>query len=171
MRGGAGVKGRRACTGRAATAALAGLAVIALGACAAEAVPDEPVGEVVRPSYTVRLDSESSALDEYHLVEDDDGIRVETGPAGIAYRADDRIDSGDFTVEAAFVQYGAPLGYREAYGVFVGGRDLDGPDQEYTYLLVRPTGDFLIKRRIGEITETFVDWTPHDAVGGRRRGG
>jgi hypothetical protein len=62
------------------------------------------------------------------------------------------------------VQYGAPVGYREAYGIFVGGIDLDGPDLEYTYLLVRPTGDFLVKRRIGEITETIHDWTPHDAV-------
>ena len=28
----------------------------------------------------------------------------------------------------------------------------------------RPTGDFLIKRRIGEITETLADWTPHPSV-------
>jgi hypothetical protein len=126
--------------------------------------PEGETGEAARPSYTVRLDSESSDLAEFQLVEDDDGIRVQTGPAGISYRSDDVVSSGDFHISASFVQYDAPLGYREAYGLFVGGIDLEGPDQEYTYLLVRPTGDFLVKRRIGEITETFADWTPHTAV-------
>ena len=134
-------------------------------ACTAQAPPQTgAVGEAARPNYEVRLDSESSDADLFHLVEDDDGIRVQTGPAGIAYRAGDVVRSGDFLVEATFVQYDAPVGYREAYGIFVGGRDLDGAELEYTYLLVRPTGDYLIKRRIGEITETFVDWTAHDAV-------
>jgi hypothetical protein len=56
---------------------------------------------------------------------------------------------GCFFAQATFVLYGAPLGYREAYGIFVGRLDLGEPDQEYTYLLIRSTGDFLVKRRIG----------------------
>ena len=67
-------------------------------------------------------------------------------------------------VQATFMQYDAPVGYREAYGIFLGGIDLTGADLEYTYLLVRPTGDYLVKRRIGEVTETLVDWTPHPSV-------
>ena len=51
-----------------------------------------------------------------------------------------------------------------AHGLFLGGIDLAGEDPEYTYLLIRPTGDFLVKRRIGAITETLVDWTSHPAV-------
>ena len=62
------------------------------------------------------------------------------------------------------MQFGAPVGYREAYGIFVGGVDLSDEDQEYIYLLVRPTGDFLIKRRRGETLDVVVDWTPHEAV-------
>ena len=147
-------------------AAWSALVLLAGSACTAEPPPDptRQVGEAARPSYEVRLDSESSDPGQFELVEDDDGIRIQTGPAGIAYRTDDVMQSGDFRVEATFVQYDAPVGYREAYGIFVGGIDLDGPDLEYTYLLVRPTGDFLVKRRIGEITETLQDWTPHDAV-------
>jgi len=120
--------------------------------------------EAARPNYSIRLDSESSDPLEFRVAEDDDGIRVQTGPAGIAYRPDDAISSGDFTVQATFQLFDAPVGYREAYGLFVGGLDLDRVDQEYTYLLVRPTGEFLVKRRLGEITETIVDWTAHDAV-------
>jgi hypothetical protein len=148
---------------------MAGSLAISVAACGAQGAPasdasEGAVGEAARPSYTVRLDSESSDPSLYRLVEDDDGIRVETGPAGIAFRDDDVVRAGDFLAEATFVLYGAPLGYREAYGIFVGGLDLEEPDQEYTYLLIRSTGDFLVKRRIGEITETIADWTPHDAI-------
>jgi hypothetical protein len=142
------------------------MALMLTGGCAEEAPPESvgETGEAARPNYVVRLDSESSDLEQFRLVEDDDGIRVRTGPAGIAYRSDDVVSSGNFHIEATFVQYDAPVGYREAYGIFVGGLDLETPDHEYTYLLVRPTGDFLVKRRIGEITETLADWTPHTAV-------
>jgi hypothetical protein len=112
----------------------------------------------------VRLDSERSDPGQFELSREDPNLRILTGPTGIAYRAQDQITSGDFEVSATFVQYGAPLGYREAYGIFVGGRELEGEDLEYTYLLIRPTGDYLVKRRIGEITETIVDWTPHASV-------
>lgn len=124
-----------------------------------------PAGDQTAEAYQFRLDSERSDPGEFRTEQQpDDAVRITTGPAGIAWRAADRIGSGDFEVQATFVQYGAPLGYREAYGLFVGGRDLDSDDQEYTYLLIRGTGDFLIKRRIGETTETLVDWTPHPAV-------
>lgn len=53
---------------------------------------------------------------------------------------------------------------REAHGLIVGGSGLDGPDQEYLYFLVRRTGEFLIKVRRGDETETVVDWTVHEAV-------
>lgn len=110
------------------------------------------------------MDSESSDPTEFRVLEDDDGIRVQTGPAGIAYRPADAIRSGNMQVQATFRQYDAPVGYREAYGIFVGGIDLDTEELEYTYLLIRPTGDFLVKRRIGAITETLVDWEPHPSV-------
>jgi hypothetical protein len=156
--------------GRSPYAWIAGALAISVAACgareapAADASEGGAVGDATSPSYAVRLDSESSDPSLYRLVEDDDGIRVETGPAGIAFRDDDVVRAGDFLAEATFVLYGAPLGYREAYGIFVGGLDLEEPDQEYTYLLIRSTGDFLVKRRIGEVTETIADWTPHDAV-------
>jgi len=137
-----------------------------LSACAAEAPPRETAetAPVARPTYAVRLDSESSDVSEFQLVEDDDGIRVRTGPAGIAYRTDDAVQRGDMHLQATFVQYDAPIGYREAYGLFFGGVDLEGPDVEYTYLLVRSTGDFMVKRRVGPTTQTLADWTAHPSV-------
>ena len=145
---------------------LASLSVLA-GCAGSDGAPAEEAGETgpaARPSFTVRLDSESSDPAEFRLVEDDDGFRIRTGPAGIAYRATDTIGSGDMHVQATFEQFDAPPGYREAFGIFLGGIDLDGPELEYTYLLVRTSGDYLVKRRIGEITETLADWTPHPSV-------
>lgn len=145
--------------------ALGVLTLVSAMSCAEPRPSDSTeTGPEARPSYSVRLDSESSDLAEFQLVEDDDGIRVRTGPAGIAYRSGDVISSGDMHVQATFLQYDAPVGYREAYGIFVGGIGLEGPDLEYTYLLIRPTGDYLVKRRIGATTETLADWTPHPAV-------
>lgn len=155
------------CTGRSKRSRILSIVASVLAvACAAESPPQQTAESALaaRPNYSVRLDSESSALAEFLVVEDDDGVRVQTGPAGIAYRADDVILTGDMNVQATFLQYDAPVGYREAYGLFVGGIDLEGVDPEYTYLLIRPTGDYLVKRRIGAITETLVDWTFHPAV-------
>lgn len=145
--------------------------LLVAGACAEQPRPSGAVGKAARPNYSIRLDGEASESDRFHLVEDDDGIRVQTGPAGIAYRSEDAVAAGDFRISATFLQYDAPVGYREAYGIFVGGLDLQTPEQEYTYLLVRPTGDFLVKRRIGETTETLADWSEHDAVARVREDG
>ncbi len=148
----------------AATAALGALA------CASEAPPPdatEPLPDTREgplSSFEVRLDSESSDPALFQIAEDDDGIRVQTGPAGIVYREMDAVLSGDLQVQATFHQFGAPPGYREAYGIFVGGIDVPGPGLHYSYLLMRPSGDYLVKRRIGAITETLVDWTAHPSV-------
>lgn len=142
--------------------------LVSIAGCAEDVAPptEQPGPESATPpgSYTFRLDSERSDPGQFRLSEADGSVRILTGPAGIAFKSGDQVLSGDFRVEATFVQFGAPVGYREAYGIFVGGRDLESPDQEYTYLLVRPTGDYLIRRRIGEVLETFVDWTSHEAV-------
>lgn len=149
--------------------ALVAITAMAMAACSAEpppatADPDSLTRAGPLSSYEIRLDSESSDPALFQVAEDDDGIRVQTGPAGIVYRASDALMSGDVHVQATFRQFDAPVGYREAYGIFVGGIDLANPDLEYSYLLIRPTGDYLIKRRIGSMTETLVEWTPHPSV-------
>lgn len=135
-------------------------------ACSGEDASNTPDATEPLPGQTfeIRLDSERSDPGQFQFTEENGEVRIQTGPAGIAYHDTDVVERGDFRTSAVFVQYGAPVGYREAYGIFVGGRDLDTPDQEYTYLLVRGTGDFLVKRRVGETTETLVDWTPHGAI-------
>ena len=123
--------------------------------------------ETVPPSaledWNLRLDPGSGAGD-FQMVADSGGWHIRTGPAGITWHPADLVEQGDFTTRATFQELKPPPGHREAFGLMVGGRHLQAPDQQYTYFLVRGTGDYLIKRREGDQTRTLVDWTPSDAV-------
>jgi hypothetical protein len=56
------------------------------------------------------------------------------------------------------------LEHAEGYGLFLGGRKLEGAGQSYTYFLVRADGKFTIKRRDGEKVSELVGWKAHPAI-------
>lgn len=132
-------------------------------ACAPR-TPAEDTLPLLPGGYLVRVDSGRSDPGRFVLDEDAPGIHIMTGPGGIAWRPADSIPAGDFRIEATLTVRDAPVGYREGFGIFVGGRHLDGPDQEYTGLIVRPNGDFMVRRRHGATTQPLVAWTPHASV-------
>jgi len=105
----------------------------------------------------------NAALANVKFVTMGTGYHATLGPAVILWRAADSA-SGSYRIAATFTQTKAPR-YPEGYGLLLGGRDLAGAAQRYTYFLVRGDGTFLIKRRSGDST-SFVtpDWTPHAAV-------
>lgn len=90
------------------------------------------------------------------------GWHVTTGPAGIFYDPETRAD-GDFRVESTVFLFD-PEGRNEGFGVFIGGTDLEGDGQAYTYLLIRADGSVIVKRRDGDRTSTLLEWTKHEAV-------
>lgn len=112
--------------------------------------------------WTVRTDKAEESAAEIAFVDMAPGWHITTGPAAILYdprataRGTFRIESESFLFE--------PGTRNEAYGVFFGGRDLESDGLSYTYFLIRPTGDFLVKRRSGAETPVVVDWTPHPAI-------
>jgi len=86
------------------------------------------------------------------------------GTAAVLYREADKA-SGAYHAVATFTQTKPTgMGHGEGMGIIIGGSDLQGPNQAYTYFLVRQDGMFIIKRRAGEATSTVVDWTAHEAV-------
>lgn len=124
--------------------------------------PDQSVaGGSIAEGWAVRTDRGAS-LDGVKVVESQDGLDVTVGPAIVLYREADTA-SGNYEVSASLTQKRAPQHY-EAYGLFIGGRDLQGDDQTYTYFLIRGDGKYLIKRRLGERTTTISRWTDHAAV-------
>jgi len=91
------------------------------------------------------------------------GYHVTLGPAAIFWRDADTA-SGDYTAEAKFSQSEPPR-HREGYGMFVGGSDLAGPAQRYTYFLIAGNGQFLVKRRVGDSTAVVSGgWADNPAI-------
>lgn len=90
------------------------------------------------------------------------GFHATLGPSGVFYNKD-WTKKGNYKVSARFTQTKAPA-HPEAYGIFIGGDDLSDPDQEYTYFVVRGTGQYYIATRKGAQVTAVQPWTAHDAV-------
>jgi hypothetical protein len=91
------------------------------------------------------------------------GWHITTGPAGIFYHPANTA-SGNFSIELEIHFFDPGERNREGYGIFWGGSSLQDETQEYAYFLLRNTGEFLIKTRAGEETETVQGWTESDAI-------
>jgi hypothetical protein len=90
------------------------------------------------------------------------GFHVTSGPAAIYWNPKD-VAKGDYTVSATFTQTKAPM-HPEAYGLFVGGANLQDPSQEYLYFETRGDGKYLINHRAGNDVHKIVDWTETEAT-------
>ena len=120
-------------------------------------------GAGVPAGYTARTDRESDAIANARYTPRDGGAwEVQTGPAHVVWAAGDTA-SGRFTARARLAQLEAPS-HPEAFGLFVGGQDLQGPAQRYTYFVVRGTGEYLIRVREGAGTRDVRGWTAAPAL-------
>lgn len=121
--------------------------------------------DLTRPDgWMTRFDDPSASESDLEVfVEMPPGWHVTSGPAAI-YWSGASIE-GDFRAEME-VHLFEPGQRREAFGIIVGGQDLSGPGQNYSYFLIRNGGEFILKRREGTEAPTVQGWTGHDAVVG-----
>jgi hypothetical protein len=137
--------------------------------------PREPEGANLStpPTWHVRFDgghgdhgdhasvgSDSTA--DVYFVNMVPGWHITTGPAAIFYHPASTGD-GEYRAEA-LIHLFEPGDRLEAYGLIIGGRDLDGDDIAYDYFVIRKSGEFLVKRRSGEETSVLIPWTAHSAI-------
>lgn len=111
--------------------------------------------------WEMRLDRPNSTA-PIHFMSMDGRLHAILGPAGIFYQPT-ATANGNFTARGTFT-LNKPSEHPEAFGLFLGGRDLQAPNQDYAYFLVRQDGKFMVKHRAGNETHTLVDWTDHAAV-------
>lgn len=111
--------------------------------------------------WEIRTDRGQPAV-EISFDEMSPGFHITTGPAAIFYDPANTAE-GEFRVETEIFLFD-PGGRNEAFGLFIGGSDLEDAGQAYTYFLIRQNGGTLVKRRDGDGTAVIRDWTPHDAV-------
>lgn len=114
--------------------------------------------------WLMRLDraDDAAAMVEFQTMTP--GWHMETGRAGAGiFWMASMTASGPFTARGTFHLF-SPASHPEAFGLFVGGTDLNAAGQQYVYFLVRQTGEYLIKRREGSETTNVVGWTRHPAI-------
>ena len=149
---------------RSSLSAAALLAALSLPLAAQEHAPDPDhaqQGGTVPAGWTVRADKGDASGAKIQTM--GKGLHVTTGPAIILYRANTD-GSGPFHTLATFTQT-KPSKHPEGYGLFVGGKGLDGAARQYVYFLVRQDGSYLIKRRDGEQTsDVSKGWVESAAV-------
>jgi hypothetical protein len=115
------------------------------------------------PGWWARMDSPKEARTGLRVVPMGSGIHAVTGPNAIFFDPQQDWD-GQYTAKANFT-LNKLASHDVAYGLFVGGTDLDQDSQRYTYLVIRQDGKFLIKRRNGAKTMNVAgDWADHAAI-------
>ncbi len=119
-------------------------------------------GTGVPTGYVGRTDRPDQQLSAAKYAMSGNGWDVTTGPAHILYRPGDSA-SGSYTTSTTIEQLAAPA-HPEAYGVFVGGQNLDGPNQQYLYFLARGTGEMMARVREGDKTRNVLAWQKNAAV-------
>ena len=127
------------------------------------AAPKIEGGGVFPAGWQVRPD-EGGTLPEIKIVAMAPGWHMTTAASGIMYRPADQ-GAGSYDVTAKLHLFPEGPGHQEAYGVFIGGKDLAGTGQRYTYFLLRGDGTWKVKRRSGAATtDVTADWTAHPAI-------
>jgi hypothetical protein len=107
-------------------------------------------GGISVPGWTGRIDaSEAKAgqvLNNSKLAPQGKDLHVTTGPA-VTYWNPANKAAGDYTVKATFTEanYMGLNDHPHPYGVFIGGTDLDGPDQSLLYCAAYGDGTFIVR--------------------------
>jgi hypothetical protein len=91
------------------------------------------------------------------------GWHITTGPGVLLYPTANGDVSGNFSIEADIFLF--PESSAEEYGLFLGGRDIEGSaTPAYLAFVLRADGHAAILRRAGGQTTALADWQRHDAI-------
>lgn len=162
-------------------AALAAAAPLCAQQMAGHADPTHAIkGTGVLPTgWMMRFDppragQAAPTIDQINFVTMGSGYHFNTGPAAIYYNPKDKA-TGEYTVSATFSQRHS-MGH-EAYGIFVGGNNLQESNQSYLYFVIKPCrskgnctdpgatlGEILISARSSDGKPTAIVPITHDAA-------
>jgi len=119
-------------------------------------------GGVFPAGWTARVDDGTTAQVGFETMAP--GWHATTATSTIIYRDQDKA-SGSYELTSKLHLFPEGKGHREAFGIFLGGKDLQGPGESYTYFIIRGDGTFKLKRRAGaSVTDITKGWTPHAAI-------
>ena len=114
--------------------------------------------------WSVRADSGTGADDK--LTMEGDAIHIVTAGAPSntgAFFNPAWTATGNHNYSATFTQ-NVKATHPDAYGLLIGGSNLTGDNQAYTYFEVRQAGEFYIATRKGAMVTPVVPWTKNAAI-------
>ena len=121
-------------------------------------------GGVTADGWHARLDRDGDASGVLNFQSMGSGVHATTAGAGAAtFWQDGNMADGTYTISASF-RLMEPSGHPNAYGLAFGGSDLSGPNQEYSYFVIRQNGEYFIRNREGGELPVVEDWTAHSAI-------
>jgi hypothetical protein len=121
-----------------------------------------PDGWKWRLDAPARLVTEDAVPDSaWRFVGMPPGWHVTTGPGALLFHTS-ATASGRFTLQAEFALFPDPPD--TGYGIFLGGRNLDGGSPGYLAVVLRRDGQVSLTRRDGATEATVQAWTAHPAI-------
>jgi hypothetical protein len=115
------------------------------------------------PGWWARLDNPKEPRTGLKFVTMGAGFRATTGPTVILFDPNEDWE-GAYTTKATLTMTRL-ASHQVAYGLFVGGQDLDSDKQRYTYFEIRQDGKYLIRKRSGSsTTDVAGTWADHSAI-------
>jgi len=145
------------------TLSLLALAAAPLSAQGADDPTKKVANSGVLPEgWAGRTDRAADKLTDAKFVKMGKGYHVTSGPAAI-YWSGTQATTTPFVATATLTQTKAPM-HPEAYGIFFMGKQLDTPQQNYAYFIVRGDGRYMVNHRAGAEIHKIIPWTEHAAV-------
>jgi len=124
-------------------------------------------GGVTVKGWQGRVDSgnrQGLAITDSKLAPEGKGYRLMTGAAGL-YWNPANVGKGDYTVKATFNEAKQPYNHPHPYGVFIGGKDLDGEQPQALYCAAYRSGNYIVRGFSGGKPFQIVQKpTPNDAI-------
>ena len=124
-------------------------------------------GGVTVKGWQGKVDSgnrQGLAITDSKLVPEGSGMRLMTGAAAL-YWNPANVGKGDFSVKATFDEAKQPYNHPHPYGVFIGGKGLDGDQPQALYCAAYRSGNYIVRGFSGGKPFGIVQKpTPNDAV-------
>jgi hypothetical protein len=145
----------------------ASITVAASVAFAVPAAAQQHTGHAAQASsfpagWQGRVDRANQNIADVQFMRMGEAFHVVTGPHVILWNPANTA-KGNYRVRGTFAQARAPQ-RAEGFGIVAGGQNLDQPNQDYLYFLMRHDGRFMVRHRAGDEVHTLADWTEHAAI-------
>ena len=125
-------------------------------------------GGITVPGWVGKIDANEEkagqVINNAKFAPDGAGIRVTTGPAVTYWNPANRA-TGDYTVKATFNEAKQPYNHPHPYGVFIGGKGLDGDQPQALYCAAYRNGTYIVRGFSGGKPFQIVQKpAPNDAI-------